>query len=745
MEGYQFLCFVLMTIAKANNHERENYKEHYFNLTRFSNSEKNTFVNAWDRFSNSAITISDDAKRIHQFYMDLVANTKQNIDKFDLNYSDYKSYIGTKDKTLSNKLGNVIYNLKGPNPDLKYGLSLTIAAAYACDCINDDFYVGRKEVQTLLNTCMNVLGYRNLLCIPNTYFEEKEMTSNILFISLYHTLDVLYPQRDDLKVIESNKKKSKLIFDYVFHQYQDERSLLLKQIHRLSEVEKFIETMKKGYLTYCSYDYGFQHEKTKIEDLYTLPHIQSEHPLYSLLKHDRNYHIESFVEGHKSIGKSAIVKMIVLSCFDQLKMKDAKTFKKMIGLTEEDHYLPLVLNCHSLASTAIDDLDIIRECVNQCYEIAQEELADEQLCEFAHYQELQPFIINYFKNKAAAKELFIIVDEFHRLDDHQMKALIDNLTNLRKEYKNYHLLILSQKVKPRIERMIHNLGWSYFKMNDFIISEDLLTRAATYLQVDPESFIKNFREDFILSEFIKTPKLFIDYISFYDHSMLAFLNEMMNEEYQKVFDDVSDIQAFYQSVCVALLHHANPQQRERFIPDHLESLGMECSDKQEELWKKMKQCRVFVERSSTSINDYTFENKFYFCVPLVNHFMYLLSKYDSEELYGKLISYFSKLLPEEFAYVIYLFFVKLNEHLSYRIREDNLLVFIDSLNYGFIKQMEADEKNDCYRMMTKMLEDQDILQGFCAHHWMNSYSQLCAVCKKFILIYDNNVFSEACL
>lgn len=739
MQGFEFICDILSIISNDRD-KREIYRKYRDSGERFDNRMKEILVKDWAALARKVLYDNADLKEEMINYYQRIS-----LDKINVRTEDMQKYEedvieqfnnSGKRKTLSNTFNSIVVNQKGSRPYFLFGFSATIVIAVG-NYSDLNFYIGIEEAKDLLFKAMEVLGYINVECVPDSCFYEETNLRYLLFVALYHSLLVMLPYHENHR--DNNYSTGRSIVEKVIK--SDGDSKLFNAIKRATEADTIIRILWEVQDELCKVDKIFENRELPLEDFYSVPSLSGNVNSYKLLSCDIHFRVRSFVEGKEGSGKSCLAKAITLAC--RQKFTDpllANAISDEIGLVGKA-FIPALLDCTQLDVGEIRTEGILSCALNQMYLNAKQIRDKNARDTLRHFRECKENIIQYCERKASAEELLLLVDGISKVEKDCLQALVNNLDSLCASFPNLHIILFSSRLKQSEMRMLPK--YNIFYLDDFKYVPESFAIICDNVNANSMEIEQSLKNDRILQQFIDTPRRFFRYLERgNERNFLSMISACIDEE----LDNKCDYEVpkhmckkFLTYLAIDAIDKRNSNS-ELIIPEKLIDADFFCKlsntvDNPAEIWALIQKKSILIERSK-HINSFQFSNQLYFYSVMSDYYIDILEKCGERECSGILLNGFSKLSAREFSIIVMMIFYRLSygkdSLLCVNASEENLeLLFKAIIGISFSYINNSDVEN-CLWALNKILNDDDWSREFLMH---GKYENRMLMLKKLERLY----------
>lgn len=739
MQGFEFICDILSIISN-NRDKREIYIKCRDTGERFDNRMKEILVRDWATLARKVLQDNADVKEKMINYYQRISSDKINMRIEDMQKYEEdvieQYYNSGERKTLSNTFNNIVVNQKGSRPYFLFGFSATIVIAVG-NYSDLNFYIGIEEAKDLLFKAMEVLGYINVECIPDSCFYEDTNLRYLLFVALYHSLLVMLPYHENHR--NNNYNIGRNIVEKVIN--SDVDSKLFHAIKRATEADTIIRILWEAQDELCKVDEIFESRALSLEDFYSVPSLSGKVNNYKLLSCDIHFRVRSFVEGKEGSGKSCLAKAITLAC--RQKFTDpllANAISDEIGLAGKA-FVPILMDCTRLDVGEIRTEGIFSCALNQMYLNAQQ-IGDKNIYDtLKHFRECKENIMQYCERKASAEELLLLVDGVSKIEKDCLQALVKNLDGLCALFPNLHIILFSSRLKQSEMRMLPK--YNVFYIDDFKYVPELFENICDNMNANSIDIERSLTEDRLLQQFIDTPRRFFRYLERNaERDFFALISACIDEEIDnKCQYEVPKhmCKEFLTCLAIEALNKRNGL-TELVIPEKLIDGDFFCKlsdtvDNPVEVWALIQKKSVLLERSK-HINSFQFSNQLYFYSVMSDYYIDILEKCSEKDCSGILLDGFSKLSAREFSVIVMMIFYRISygkdSLLCVNISEENLELFFKVITGVIFSYIDNSDVENCLWALNKILNNGDWTRKFLMH---GKYENRTLMLKKLERLY----------
>lgn len=747
MQGFKFICDIL-SIISSDRDKREKYRKYRDSGERFDNRMKEVLVTDWTSLARKVLHDNAELKEeLINYYqrisLDKINLRTEDMQKYEQDVIEQFNNSGER-KTLSNTFNNIVVNQKGTRPYFLFGFSATIVIAVG-NYSDFNFYIGIEEAKDLLFRAMEVLGYINVECIPDSCFYEDTNLRYLLLAALYHSLLVMLPYHENHR--DNNYNTGRNIVEKVIK--SDTDSKLFKAIKRATEADAIIRILWEAQDELCKVDEIFKSRELPLEDFFSVPSLRGNVKKYKLLSCDIHYRVKSFVVGKEGSGKSCLAKAITLACrhkFTNLLLENS--ISNEIGLGGKT-FIPVLLDCNQLDVGEIKSEGIINCALNQMYLNAQQIGNKKTHDTLRHFRECKENIIQYCVRKAYAEELLLLVDGVSKIEKDCLQLLIKNLDDLCASFPNLHIVLFSTRLKQSEMRMLPR--YNFFYIDDFKYIPESLAIVCDNIQVNRMEVERSIKADRLLRQFVDTPRRFFRYLESNEKKdFLSLISACIDEEIDnKCGHEVPKHMCKDFLICLAIeALNKRKSITELIIPEKLidGDFFSKISNKIDnpiEIWTLIQRKSVLLERSKY-INSFQFSNPLYFYCIMSDYYIDVMEKCGEKECSGILLDGFSKLSATEFSIIITMIFNRLaygkDSLLCVNVSEENLEIFFKAITGILFSYIYESDVENCLWALNKILNDGDWTKEFLIHGKYENRTlmlkQLERLYKAIILVND---------
>lgn len=677
ISGYKFLCEIIATIS-VNPIRKEKMLHHSKELSPMG---------------------KDDARELQMDFMKLAHEIKKQrlqhwrkLDDLLQNcfgisssnfFAEAEKITGNQCSKSIDSMFKSLFCIQTGTSNLNFaGVAMTIALATG-HMGNPKFFIGENEARTVLRKSMESIGYNNADFIPDACFDMvdgvmPEETIQLLFVSLIGALKVKYPHKKNDSQCIRNKEKAREAVESLIS--VNGSSVAMHAVHFSNEISKICRGLLDAQKEFAEFENFPNGISLALESFYEIPTLKNVNKgTQKTLNIDPNSKIRTIIMGKSGSGKSLLVNAIIRICMDSAAIESCFSQKRaeQLGIAHVS-CTPLRLNCSALNKDAFNDssnLDLIQEAVNQLVCVTR---ASAHAACLEHWKELESYVIDYFKRKAKASNLLLIIEDASCLDRESEEALMKRICDMENtECANLHILITTKD--------LNKLRGMYIKQYDVVeimqlelpLDEEIRKLVSKGVgELSAEKYLSILNSDMRVRRFVDCHENLISFLCYPQEEPFDF-NKLLQrtideriEEYTNSYVTYVECKEFLTALAVGIAERRLCRGFEyRFAELSYRDIPQELVDRQflESLSEQIDHPIIIKQHVIDNLillcpngntNHYAFENPMFYYYLIADNYLQLFATQSSPNWLEK----FNNMSAEDFSMIILMLVKRLCEY-----------------------------------------------------------------------------------